>query len=132
MSNREVNMHSEAIQNTHFVQYDHLNLADFGYSFFDEIQHSSRSCYNNMHCRGEIIRQFIISLDAGCYRVNQFRKKGPVYVIHTGLIEPHDVITEVGPPGGCHHLNPTHVFANLDADLAHLQSQFSGGDNDQC
>lgn len=57
----------------------------------------------------------------------------PVYLKgHTSLIKPHNVITEVGSTCGCHDLNPTHVFADLDADLAHLQSQFSGGDNDQC
>lgn len=49
----------------------------------------------------------------------------------TRLIQSHDVISEVGSTCGRHHLHSTHVFADLDADLAHLQSQFSGGHNDQ-
>lgn len=48
----------------------------------------------------------------------------------TRLIQSHDVIAEVGATCGRHHLDSAHVFADLDADLAHLQSQFSGGNDD--
>lgn len=37
---------------TYFIQHDHLHLTNFGYSFFDEIQHSSRSGNNYMHYKG--------------------------------------------------------------------------------
>lgn len=58
--------------------------------------------------------------------------RGGVYQFQfTCLIQSHDVIAEVGSTCGCHHLHSTHVFADLDADLAHLQSQFSGGHDDQ-
>lgn len=46
------------------------------------------------------------------------------------FVQSHYVITEVGSTCSCHDLNPAHVFADLDADLTHLESQFSSGHND--
>lgn len=45
----------------------------------------------------------------------------------TCFVEPHDVVTEVGAACRRHDLHTAHVFADLDADLAHLQGELSGG-----
>lgn len=49
----------------------------------------------------------------------------------TGFIEPHDIIPKVGAPCGGHDFDPSQVLANLDADLADLQGQLSGGHHHQ-
>lgn len=49
----------------------------------------------------------------------------------TRFVEPHDVVAEVRPPCGRHDLHAAHVFTDLDAYLADLQCQFSGGHDDQ-
>lgn len=48
----------------------------------------------------------------------------------TGLVQPHDVVSQVGAPGGGHDLHSPQVFADLDADLAHLQGQLTRGHHD--
>lgn len=50
--------------------------------------------------------------------------------IFTSLIQAHDVISQVGAPGGGHDFHSSQVFADLDADLAHLQSQLTSGHHD--
>lgn len=48
----------------------------------------------------------------------------------TGLIQAHDVISQVGAPSGGHDFDSSQVFTDLDADLAHLQRQLTGGHHD--
>lgn len=50
--------------------------------------------------------------------------------IFTSLIQTHDVISQVGAPGGGHDFDSSQVFAELDADLAHLQCQLTSGHHD--
>lgn len=50
----------------------------------------------------------------------------------TCIIKPHYVITQVGSSCGCHHFGPSHMFADLDADLTDLQGKFSCGNNHHC
>ena len=45
----------------------------------------------------------------------------------TGLVQAHDVVPQVGAPGGGHDLHPAHVLADLDADLTDLQGELPGG-----
>lgn len=47
----------------------------------------------------------------------------------TYLIKTHDVIPQVGAPSGNHDFDPSKVLAELNADLAHLQGQFSCGNH---
>lgn len=49
----------------------------------------------------------------------------------TRFVQSHDVVAEVSSTRGCHYLDSTHVFADLDTYLADLQGQFSGGHDDQ-
>lgn len=114
---------------THLVQHNHLHLAHFGHSFFDEIQNPSRSGNNNMHCREKedsVAEQNGLDSGRGMWQGGKGRWA------QTCLIKPHDVVTKICTTCGSHDLNPAHVFADLYTDLAHLQSQFSGGHNDQC
>lgn len=50
----------------------------------------------------------------------------------TCFIKSHDVITKVCATSSCHNLHSAHVFADLDADLTHLQGQFACRNDDQC
>lgn len=45
----------------------------------------------------------------------------------TSLIQTHDVVSQVGAPGGGHDLDSSQVFGYLDGDLADLQGQLTCG-----
>ncbi len=45
------------------------------------------------------------------------------------LVQSHNVVPEVGAPGGDHDLD-VQVLAELDRDLTCLERQLSGGDDD--
>lgn len=48
----------------------------------------------------------------------------------TRLVQAHDVVPQVGASGGRHDFDSAHVFADLDADLTHLQRQLTGRHHD--
>lgn len=48
----------------------------------------------------------------------------------TGLVQAHDVISQVGASCGGHDFDSSQVFADLDADLAHLQGELTGRHHD--
>lgn len=54
------------------------------------------------------------------------------YMTLTGLIQAHDVISQVSSPCGGHDFDSSQVFADLDGDLAHLQCQLTGRHHDKC
>lgn len=62
------------------------------------------------------------------YQTNGWKQSGLV----TSLIQAHDVISQVGATSGSHDFDSSQVFADLDADLANLKCQLTGGDHDKC
>lgn len=114
----------------YFIQDNHLHLIDFCDSFLDEVQNPPRSGNDHMY--------FIKKKEVGAGGVTTTENyvqctKDPLEGVDelTRFVQSHDVVAEVCSTCGCHYLDSTHVFADLDAYLADLQGQFSGGHYDQ-